>query len=89
MIREMGHFSKHKLKRIRWAAPAAASAGLILLTTLSGCNDGLQSLDDADLAERWEECRNVNAPTPALVQSCQNVERECQRRARELKNHVC
>lgn len=85
----MGHFFKRELKKIKGAVPGAASASLILLVTLSGCNDGLQSLDDADLAERWTECRNVNAPTPALVQSCQNVERECQRRARKLKNHVC
>lgn len=63
---------------------------LAATVALAACErGGLRDLSDADLALRWAECRDVRAPTPILVQTCDNVERECMRRARELGNHVC
>lgn len=63
---------------------------IVIGLALLGCErGGLHRLSDAELAQRWEECRSVRSPAPIMVQTCNNVERECQRRARELGNYVC
>lgn len=50
---------------------------------LSGCDMfGGPSADipDAELRQKWRECKSISNPSRTKVLACENYERECERR---------
>lgn len=63
---------------------------LMVCLSLAACdNSKMRSLSDIELSEKADECRRMKDPAPILVQMCRSVERECERRERELRLYLC
>ncbi|HBS41960.1 MAG TPA: hypothetical protein DEA26_04715 [Oceanospirillales bacterium] len=63
----------------------------VLIVVLSACGmqkSGLQLATDKELRKRNYECQMASSLSPAEIQVCQNIRRECDRRAGQ-GNYVC
>lgn len=63
----------------------------VLITALTACGvqkSGLQLATDKELRKRNYECLMASSLSPAEIQVCKNVRRECDRRAGQ-GNYVC
>ena len=58
------------------------------ILTLTACSGGLEHISDRDLRMRYYECRHAVNKSAAELQVCQNIRRECERRAAQ-DNYVC
>lgn len=62
---------------------------LIAVFGLTGCgNTAMSQLSDKELRKRHAECRMSVNLSAAEIQVCNNIQRECQRRAQQ-GNFVC
>lgn len=59
------------------------SALLLASALLVGCSNELAQLGDSDLQDRVNECKRTQNPSPGQAISCENYQRECQRRRKE------
>lgn len=64
------------------------SALLIGLLFMVGCGNELESLADTDLQDRVYQCKRTTNLSPGQAISCENYQRECQRRRKEGR-YVC
>lgn len=67
--------------------------GVLLLISVwlvsCGGNSELRGLEDYELATRQAECLDRQPTAPGRAQACSNVERECERRRKDLGRYVC
>lgn len=61
---------------------------LCLPLILSACSGAYDAIEDRDLRQRHYQCQHAISLSAAEIQICQNVLRECQRRARK-GDYVC
>lgn len=61
---------------------------LCLPVILAACSGAYESIDDRELRQRHYQCQHATSLSVAEIQICQNVLRECQRRARK-GDYVC
>lgn len=61
---------------------------LLVPAVLVACSGHYESLDDRDLRQRHYQCQHATSLSAAELQICQNIQRECQRRARN-GDYVC
>lgn len=61
---------------------------LIFVLPLLACSAGLSGLSDKELRRRHYECEHSVSLSAAEIQVCNNIKRECERRAAE-GNFVC
>ena len=55
---------------------------------LGGCESKLAGLSDSELQDKIYECRNATSQSPGFAITCDNYQRECERR-REHGRFVC
>ncbi|MEM1436291.1 MAG: hypothetical protein AAGG11_19725 [Pseudomonadota bacterium] len=56
---------------------------LLCALLIAGCGSELESLTDNELQDRVYECKGETSMSPGRAISCDNYERECQRRRKE------
>lgn len=66
-------------------------AALLFSIILAACggDSGLSELGDYELAERQAACIDRAPTAPGSVQACKNIQRECDRRKKELGLYLC
>ncbi len=63
-------------------------AGILL--TLISCGDSkFAELSDSELQDRYYQCENASSLSPGAAITCDNIRRECERRADEKGRKVC
>ncbi|MAR92263.1 MAG: hypothetical protein CML06_15510 [Pseudomonadales bacterium] len=63
---------------------------LIAMMLLSACGDSkFADMPQAELQDRYYECENASSLSPGAAITCDNIRRECDRRADELGRKVC
>mgnify|MGYP005723644493 CR=1 FL=1 len=61
--------------------------GSILLIS---CGDSkFADLPASDLQDRYYECENSSTMSPGAAITCDNIRRECKRRAKDMGRKVC
>jgi hypothetical protein len=69
-----------------------APVGHLLLLSgalgLAGCESKLADLSDTELQDRIYECRSTTSQSPGFAITCDNFQRECERR-RDQGRFVC
>ncbi len=73
----------------RESYPIQAILLVLLLVVSAGCEKKIEKVSDQELRAKWAECQDMNAPGAAMIMACENYERECKRRRKELKRFVC
>ena len=63
-------------------------SALLCVFLSAGCSSELESLTDEELQDRVYECKRETSMSPGQAISCDNYERECQRRRKEGR-YVC
>ncbi len=60
-------------------------------TVLFACdgNSAVRQLSDYELAQRQAECIDRKPTAPGRAQACENVQRECERRKKDLGLYIC
>ena len=62
----------------------------LFFVLLGGCGDSkFANLSDSDLQDRFTECRNAKRLSPGGAITCDNISRECERRAKDKGHSVC
>ena len=62
---------------------------LLTIGLLTACNQtGMSHLDDRDLRHRHHQCRMAVDASPAEIQVCKNIKRECENR-QDTGNYAC
>lgn len=63
---------------------------MLTLFMVAGCegNNKLAQLSDAELIRKAAPCHEKDL-SPGMAAACGNLLRECERRAKELGNHIC
>lgn len=59
------------------------SALLLGLLLLVGCGNEMEALTDTDLQDRVYQCKRTTTLSPGQAITCENYQRECQRRRKE------
>ena len=60
-----------------------------LLVLMGGCGDSkFAGLSDSELQDRFTECKSSNM-SPGAAITCDNIKRECERRAEEKGHNLC
>ncbi len=54
-----------------------------------GNESALKTMGDFELAERQAECIDREPTAPGRVQACKNINKECERRKKDLGLYVC
>lgn len=63
---------------------------LLMLGFVSGCGDSKYAeLSSAELQDRYAECESAESLSPGAAITCDNVRRECDRRASSMGRKVC
>lgn len=62
----------------------------LLATLLSGCgNSKFADLSDSELQDRYAQCARATSLAPGGAITCDNITRECERRAGTKGHKVC
>ena len=57
---------------------------------LNGCGDSkFAELSQSELQDRYYECENASSLSPGAAITCDNIRRECDRRADDAGRKVC
>ncbi|AUM11473.1 hypothetical protein [Ketobacter alkanivorans] len=64
--------------------------GLISIVMLSACGDSkFADISGSELQDRYSRCENADSLSPGGAITCDNIRRECERRADEKGRRVC
>ncbi|HAG94373.1 MAG: hypothetical protein CMK83_25105 [Pseudomonadales bacterium] len=64
--------------------------GLICIAALSACGDSkFADMPQSELQERYSQCENASSLSPGGAITCDNIRRECERRAEDKGRKVC
>jgi len=64
--------------------------GLISVLMLSACGDSkFADISGSELQDRYSRCENADSLSPGGAITCDNIRRECERRADEKGRRVC
>lgn len=67
-----------------------AISTLMLLTFVTACGDSkFADLSDSELQERFSQCNRATSMAPGGAITCDNIRRECERRAKGKGHGVC
>ena len=67
-----------------------AISTLMLLTFVSACGDSkFSGLSDSELQDRFSQCNRATSMAPGGAITCDNIRRECDRRAKSKGHSVC
>jgi hypothetical protein len=62
----------------------------LLLSLLAGCGDSkFADLSSSELQDRYYDCEQSSNMSPGAAITCDNIRRECERRADEKGRKVC
>ena len=77
------------IKKIRISFIITCQAAMLVL--LGGCDDGghYASYGQSELQDAYTDCENRDSMSPGAAITCDNVRRECERRAKEKGRKVC
>lgn len=68
----------------------AALAIAVLALSLTGCGKSkLQEYDDHELSIKYDYCLDHNPTSPGKATGCENLRKECERRAKEEGRYIC
>ncbi len=57
---------------------------------ITGCSDSkFAGLSDAELRDRYSQCAKAKSLAPGGAITCDNINRECERRADDVGHRVC
>lgn len=63
---------------------------LLCITALSACGDSkFADIPQSELQNRYSECENASSLSPGGAITCDNIRRECERRAKDKGRKVC
>ncbi len=63
---------------------------LLSITLLSACGDSkFAEISQSELQNRYYECENADSLSPGAAITCDNIRRECERRAKDKGRKVC
>lgn len=63
---------------------------LLSVILLSACGDSkFADLSGTELQDRYHRCENADSLSPGGAITCDNIRRECERRAEEIGRKVC
>ena len=63
---------------------------LLLLPLITACGDSkFAGLSDSELQDRYSQCARAKSLAPGGAITCDNISRECERRAKDKGHSVC
>lgn len=63
---------------------------LIATFSMGGCADSkFADLSQSELQDRYSQCENASSLSPGGAITCDNIRRECDRRAKDMGRTVC
>lgn len=65
-------------------------SGLLTIIFLSACGESkFADLSQSELQNRYSECENASSLSPGAAITCDNIRRECEKRAKDKGRKVC
>ena len=62
----------------------------LMLIVLLGCSDSkFADLSNSELQDRYSRCENADSLSPGGAITCDNIRRECDKRASDLGRKAC
>ena len=67
-----------------------AVVSLLSILFLGSCGDSkFADLPQSELQDRYRECESADSLSPGAAITCDNIRRECDRRAKDKGRRVC